>query len=154
LESDKSSRLKLPAIGAKGNRHLFSFRNSLFFRFGFLGLGALILFAIGYFQFGLQPIILRIAGGQFDSAARQVNTCLQQLFRPVEKLAGIAGQWCLEPGFSVDRPENFNHFFKPILVENPQITSVVAGSNLGEGWLLLQYPNGRWLNRITDSSRL
>ncbi len=131
-------------------RRLVSLRSSLFLRFGLLVTAAVALFALGHLQFGVRPVVLNIAESHFDVATARVEGALQDLFSPAENLIGIARKWALSPGFSVDRPEEFNLLFLPVLTQLPQFTSVVAGTTRGEGWLLLQLPEKRWLNRLTD----
>ncbi len=148
--------IKSKSFGLKRDsetKTLISVGQSLFFRFSALALGAIILFGVGYLQFGLRPVVLSIADGQFDIAANRVEDLLQQTFEPIEGLIGVVGEWGVSPGFSVDRPQEFNLLFRPILAQMPQVTSIVAGTTEGEGWLLLQLPDGRWHSRFTDIPR-
>jgi diguanylate cyclase (GGDEF)-like protein/PAS domain S-box-containing protein len=133
-------------------RHLRSFRRSLTTWFGLLVLGAVALFTLGYLQFGVRPVLLLNAESQFNAACSQVEVTLLRTFRPAENLLKIASQWAIAPGFSIDRPERFNELFLPLLSQSPQLTSVVAGTETGEGWMLLELPDGRWRNRFTDLS--
>ncbi len=132
---------------------LRSFRRSLTTRFGLLVLVAVGLLALGYLQFGLRPVILQKADSQFNIACSQVEMTLARTFRPPEILVTIASQWLQTPGISVDQPATFNQLFRPLLQQFPHLTSVVAGSDTGQGWLLLQLPDGRWRNRFTDIPR-
>lgn len=132
---------------------LVSLRQRLFRRFGFLIAGTMVLFALSYFFFGVRPLINHTAEYHFVAATDRVETSLQHLFAPVEDLVRMATLWAHTPGFDVERPEDFNQLFVPILSEIPQISSVVAGTTDGEGWLLLQRSDNSWLNRMTDLSR-
>jgi diguanylate cyclase (GGDEF)-like protein/PAS domain S-box-containing protein len=127
-----------------------SLRRSLFLRFGFLITGAVALFALGYVYFGVRPVVLRIADSHFAVAAEEVEASLNRIFSPAESLIGIASRWAVEPGFAVDRPAEFNFLFRPVMEQMHQITSVVAGTSDGQGWMLLKLPDRLWRNRITD----
>jgi diguanylate cyclase (GGDEF)-like protein/PAS domain S-box-containing protein len=127
-----------------------SLRKSLFFRFGVLVTGAVALFALGYVFLGVRPVVMRIADSHFAVAAEEVEASLNRIFSPAESLIGVASRWAVEPGFAVDRPKEFNRLFRPVLEQMRQITSVVAGTTDGQGWMLLKLPDGRWRNRMTD----
>ncbi len=133
-----------------GRRILISVGQSLFVRFSALALGAIALFALGYVHFGLRPLVHTIAEGEFGLAGNRVEETLRQTFTPVEDLVAVAAQWGASPGFSLDDPHPFNALFIPLLERLPQVTSVVAGTSAGQGWLLLQHPDGYWHNRFTD----
>lgn len=125
-------------------------RKSLFLRFALLVTIAVALFGVGYVQFGLRPVVTQIAESHFSAAAEKVNASLERLFTPVESWIGVARQWAVSTPFDETRPEDFNRLFMPILQETPQLTSVVAGTNDGRGWLLLQRADGAWMNRFTN----
>jgi len=134
-------------------RRLQSFRRSLTTRFGLLILGAVALFALGYLQFGVRPVIQQNAESQFHVACAEVEATLARTLKPPENLLTMASHWGISPGFSIDHPDRFNQLFLPLLQQFRQITSVVAGTDSGEGWLLMQIPDGRWRNRLTDLNR-
>lgn len=144
---------RAPGAEQSPPRRLRSFRRSLTTRFGLLVLGAVALFGLGYLQFGVRPVILLNADSQFDVACSQVETTLARTLKPPENLLAMASQWVTAADMSVDRTERFNHLFLPLLRQFPQLSSVVAGSDAGEGWLLLELPDGRWRNRFTDLGR-
>ncbi|MHB8713537.1 MAG: bifunctional diguanylate cyclase/phosphodiesterase [Trichloromonadaceae bacterium] len=134
-------------------RRLRSFGRSLTTRFGLLMLGAVALFALGYLQFGVHPVILQNAESQFNVACSQVEMTLARTLRPPESLLTMASRWITTYDISIEQPEHFNQLFLPLLQQFPYLTSVVAGTDTGEGWMLMQLPDGRWRNRITDLPR-
>ena len=138
------------ATAADGNMRLGSLRRSLFIRFGNLVIVAVLLFVLGYLQFGVRPVIHENAASQFGEVAQAVNAVLDRTFRPAEDLVRMAASWSRDPGFDLQHPKAFNSLFRPLLESLPQITSVVAGTDDGQGWLLLQRPGGFWTNRLTD----
>lgn len=125
-------------------------RRSLFLRFSLLVAGAMLLFALAYVQFGLRPVVERIAESHFTAAAEKMNASLKALFDPVDTWVGVARQWALSQRFDENRSEDFNRLFMPVLKQLPQFTSVVAGTADGRGWMLLENPDGTWMNRFTD----
>ncbi len=127
-----------------------SLRKSLFLRFALLVTSAMAMFAFGYLQFGIRPVVDRIAESHFRAAAEKVDASLGRLFGPVETWIGVARQWAQAEPFDENRPEEFNRLFRPILKQTPHITSVVAGSGDGRGWMLLELPDGAWMNRFTN----
>ena len=139
-----------PASNIAAPPRLVSLRRSLFLRFGLVGACAVLLFAICYMQFGVRPLALQIADNDFTSATDTVANTLSRIFHPAENLSKISIQWVGPAGLDIDRPEPFNRLMQPILETMPQITSAVAGTTDGQGWLLLQLSDDRWRNRITD----
>lgn len=132
------------------NRQLISLRSALFVRFGLIGVGAVLLFTLAYFFFGFFPLVNRIAASQFDTTIKTAEGSLHESLSLAEQVVRIAVEWGGTTGFEADRPEAFNEHFRPVLKNIPQATSIVAGTTDGFGWLLLQLPEGRWLNRFTD----
>lgn len=110
----------------------------------------MVLFTLGYVQFGFRPVVDRIAESHFSAAAEKVNTSLDQLLSPVESWLGVARQWAISSPFDEGKPEEFNRLFLPILKQTAHITSVVAGADDGRGWMLLELPDGAWMNRFTN----
>lgn len=108
------------------------------------------LFTLGYAQFGLRPVVERIADSQFSAAAEKINASLDRLFDPVDTWLGVARKRALLQRFDENQPEAFNQLFKPVLQQLPQFTSIVAGTSNGLGWMLLEKPDGAWMNRFTD----
>ncbi len=125
-------------------------RRSLFLRFALLVTIAVALFGVGYVKFGLRPMVTQIAESHFSAAAEKVNASLERLFSPVENWIGVARQWAVSSPFDETRPEEFNGLFMPMLQELPQLTSIVAGTDNGRGWMLLQLADGAWMNRFTN----
>ncbi len=125
-------------------------RKSLFLRFAWLTTGALILFALGYLQFGLRPVAERVANSQFVIAAAEVDAALRRDLDPAQTLLVLARSWALSAQFDESDPAQFNRLAKPLLAQSEQFTSVVAGSSDGRGWMLLELPNGAWMNRFTN----
>ncbi|HEY9098507.1 MAG TPA: EAL domain-containing protein [Thiobacillus sp.] len=128
-------------------------RRSLFLRFALLVTGALALFALGYMQFGLRPVVDRIADSHFSAAAEKVGASLDRLFDPVEIWVGVARQWAMSMPPDENKPDEFNRIFQPLLKQSPHFTSVVAGTSDGRGWLLLEKPDGTWMNRFTNIAK-
>ena len=118
-------------------------------RFTLLVASAMALFTLGYVKFGLQPLVERIADSHFSVATEKINASLDNLFVPVNTWVGVARQWALSQQFDENQPEEFNRLFKPVLQQLPQCTSVVAGTSDGRGWMLLEKPDGTWMNRFT-----
>lgn len=132
------------------NHGLGSLRGALFLRFGLLGVGAVLLFTLTYFVFGLFPLVNRIAASHFDTTIEAAEGSIRETLSFAEKTVLIASEWAGPQGFEVDQPEKFNHQFYPVLKAIPQATSIVAGTTEGLGWLLLELPDGRWHNRFTN----
>lgn len=132
------------------NSGLTSLRRALFLRFGLLGVGAVLLFTLVYFFFGLFPLVNRIAASHFDTTIETASGSIRETLSLAENIVRIAGEWAGPQGFSADQPERFNDRFSAVLKAIPQATSIVAGTTEGLGWLLLQQPDGRWHNRFTN----
>lgn len=127
-----------------------SLRNTLFLRFGLLGISAVLLLTLAYVFFGLFPLVNQIAASHFDATIETANASIRESLLSAENIVRIASGWADPDGFEADQPAPFNALFKPVLNTIPQATSVVAGTTDGIGWMLLQYPDGRWHNRFTN----
>ena len=99
--------------------------------------------------FGMLPMADQIARDQFDSAGARVEGGLNALFTPPARLLAVSHGWLAGQAPDLASPQAFNASFKPLLQEFSQLTSVVAGTSTGQGWLLLQQPGGAWRNRMT-----
>jgi len=99
---------------------------------------------------GLWPLADQLAGDQFDLAAVKVEAGLGQVFKPPTQLLKMSRGWLAARAPDLQSPAAFNALFKPVLESFSQLTSVVAGTSTGQGWLLLRQDGGRWRNRMTD----
>jgi len=142
------------------NKRIFSLHRAIFTRVALLVTGTTLLAAALFVLFTLLPVSQRIAEGQFDEAAARTkaaartDAALGALFSPAEDLLRISRQWVDGEAPDIDSPEAFfNRLFQPALETFAHITSVVAGTSTGQGWLLLQLPEGGWRNRLTDLPR-
>ena len=135
------SNVKKPSI---------TLRRSLQIRFGLLVASAVLLMGLGFFLVGLKPMIGRIAENQFAIASAQVEAGLDSVFNPAEQILKMSPGWFNGDSPDLGRPDDFNRLFRPVLDVLPQVTSVVAGTSIGEGWMLLHQPDGSWRNRMTD----
>ncbi len=108
------------------------------------------LVSAGFIVFGVRPLSESIAKSQFTVAASRVEAGLDATFTQAVELLAMSRGWVNGVAPDLDNPQAFNQLFRPVLDALPQVTSVVAGTNNGQGWLLLQRPDGRWRNRMTD----
>ena len=128
-------------------------RQSLFVRVGVLVTGAVLLAGLVFFHFGMEPLVRRSAESQFAQAASEVEAKLDNVFLPAEHILKMSRKWIGNETPPLEDPVIFNRIFKPVLETLPQATSVVAGTSAGEGWMLMQRPEGGWRNRMTDIER-
>lgn len=122
-------------------------------RVGVLVAAIFLMVSASFFGFALLPLADQIASDQFDLTATRVESSLGQVFKPPERLLAMSRGWLAGQAPSLDSPQAFNAIFKPVLRASPEITSVVAGNDQGQGWLLLQLDNDNWRNRMTDVPR-
>ena len=137
----------------KSTRASTPLRQNLLIRVGTLVTGAVLLVGMVFFQFGMDPLVHRIAEAQFAEAAIRVEASLDNAFQPAQHALRMSRQWIGQEPPSPDAPSPFNRLFMPVLKELPQATSIVAGTSAGEGWMLMQRPDGGWRNRMTDVQR-
>ena len=112
-----------------------------------------LLVATGFVVFGLLPMLERIAQSQFNVAAARVEASLNAMFAPAGDLLEMSRGWIAGEAPDLENPAAFNRVFQPVLRSLPQVTSVVAGTSTGQGWLLLEQGGERWRNRMTDVPR-
>jgi diguanylate cyclase (GGDEF)-like protein/PAS domain S-box-containing protein len=120
-----------------------------------IGLVTLTTFIVAacFAVFSLFPMANLIAQDHFDHARVQLESDLNTVFSPAEKLLEMSQLWLGGKAPDLASPDAFNRLFQPVLEASPQITSVVVGTSTGQGWLLLQQTNGSWRNRMTDVPR-
>ena len=127
-----------------------SLRRVIQTRWSLLVVAAALLLGASFILFGLRPISERMAADQFNMATMRVETRLNATFAPAEILLLMARGWLDGKAPDQNSPDEFNRIFMPVLKTLPQVTSVVAGTSTGQAWLLLEQPDGRWRNRMTN----
>ena len=128
-------------------------RRTILLRVTLLVAGTALAVGLGFIGFGLLPMVERIAQSQFNVAAARIEASLDSMFAPANDLLDMSRGWTNGEAPSLDDPAAFNRIFMPVIKSLPQVTSVVAGTTTGQGWLLLQQAGGRWRNRMTDVPR-
>ena len=134
-------------------RSAISLRRTLLLRALLLAFGSSLVVTIGFVALGMVPVLERVAESDFNLAAERVEARLRQTFEPEERQLAISLAWIGGNLPDVDNPARFNEYFMPVLAASPYITSVVAGTSTGQGWMLLQRGDGLWRNRLTDIPR-
>ena len=128
-------------------------RQAILTRVSLLITATVLLVATGFVVFGLLPTIERVAQSQFNVAAARVEASLNAMFAPAGSLLEMSRGWIAGEAPDLENPAAFNRIFQPVLRSLPQLTSVVAGTSTGQGWLLLEQGGERWRNRMTDVPR-
>lgn len=137
----------------ESSRPAVSLRRTVLSRALLLAGGSSLVVTLGFVLLGMFPLLERIAENEFRLASERVEARLRQTFEPEERLLEISLGWVGSAGPDIDQPDDFNHFFKPLLKGSPYITSIVAGTSSGQGWMLLQRDDGSWRNRLSDVVR-
>lgn len=127
-----------------------SLRKTILLRVLLLVGGSSLVVTLGFIALGLLPVLERVAASEFQLATERVEARLRQTFEPYERLLEISAGWFGGRAPDVDDPAQFNRYFMPLLSASPHVTSVVAGTSSGQGWMLLQQADGGWRNRLTD----
>ncbi len=120
---------------------------------GALVSGTTLLVGLVLFQFGMEPLLKRLAESQFTEAAARIKADLDSVFQPTEHLLNMSRRWIYNAPPPPGSADAFNRLFMPVLDTLPQATSIVAGTSEGEGWMVMQRTEGGWRNRITDPAR-
>lgn len=137
--------------GSQKNRHKpHVLRHILFRRFGLLLMVAIALVAGCYAYFGVKPVVNNLAESSFFQTSQLIESSLQRVFHPAQHLVQISSYWLAVPDTTLTDSARLNFFFKPILKKFPQISSIVVGNTAGQGYMLLEMSDNRWLNRVTD----
>jgi diguanylate cyclase (GGDEF)-like protein/PAS domain S-box-containing protein len=142
-----------PITTTTAEKSVVPLRRTILLRVTLLVSGTALAVGTGFVLFGLLPMIDRIARSQFNVAATRVEASLDSMFAPAADLLAMSRGWMDGEAPDLADPAAFNHLFMPVLKSLPQVTSVVAGTSTGQGWLLLEQPDGRWRNRMTDIPR-
>ncbi|GAB4403894.1 MAG: hypothetical protein OHK0048_23150 [Rhodoferax sp.] len=108
--------------------------------------------ALVFVGLGLWPLVDRLAHQQLEAALDRVRNGLTQSFVPPQRMLVVAEGLLDGQAPDLANPEPFNRYFKPLLRAVPIVTSVVAATGDGRGYLLLNLEQG-WRNRISDVQR-
>jgi len=135
------------------DRSVQPLRQLMLRRIGALMAGTAAVVMACFVWFGMLPMADQIAREQFDAAATRVEAGLTALFAPPARLLAMSHDWIGHQAPDLASPQVFNATFRPVLAEFEQLTSVVAGTSTGQGWLLLELGGGTWRNRMTDIPR-
>jgi len=118
-----------------------------------LVLVALAAFIAGLYVFVYVPLTHDLATAQLRVVSEQVEGRLATLVNRVEAIARLNHDWGRQGLFDVGDPVRFNRVYRPLIERGPQLSSVVLAHESGRELLLLQGPDGRWINRLTDPGR-
>ncbi len=132
---------------------VYSLHRTIFTRVALLLTGTTLLAALLFVLFAVFPVAKRIAESQFNEAVQRTDAALSALFSPAEDLLRVSRRWLEGAAPDIDSPAAFNRLFQAIIDSKANVTSVVGGTSTGQGWLLLQRPDGGWLNRLSDLPR-
>ncbi len=147
-------RSRIPLSGmARPQRSLVTLRRAILNRVVVLISASTLTVAAGFMLFGVVPVAEHAAESEFGLAAARVESSLSEVFSPAAAVLAMSHGWIAGKAPPVDSPDIINRLFKPVLAASPSITSVVAGTTSGEGWMLLQRSDGVWQNRLTDIGR-
>lgn len=85
-----------------------------------------------------------------DEAAEKTRGELESFFGSVAAQVRTGRRWAQSGMLDADDPLALNDLFVPILVENPQLSSMMVSESEGTGYLLLRQALDRdeWLNRV------
>jgi diguanylate cyclase (GGDEF)-like protein len=128
-------------------------RQTILLRMALLVTGVLVVVSALLIGLGIRPLMSSAADSLFSGAADRVVSSLQGLKVATTRALSAGQIWWQHQVPNVDDPKPFNAFFMPLLAADPLATSVVAGTENGQGWMLLQLGDGRWRNRLTDVPR-
>ena len=87
---------------------------------GTLVAGAVALVGIVFFEFGMEPLVRRIAESQLTEAASRVKADLDGVFQPTEHALRMGRQWVDGAPPSPGAVEAFNLVFMPVLEALPE----------------------------------
>lgn len=124
-------------------------RSVIFTRLLMLVGSAVLLLALGFAVFGLQPLHDRLAGEEFRRIADGVKHTVEQTVTAPVSLLPPASDWIAELPPALDEPLRIERLFRSLLHQHPNLGSVVFGTEDGRGWALIRMPDGSWRSRIT-----
>ncbi|GHT91172.1 hypothetical protein AGMMS49545_06520 [Betaproteobacteria bacterium] len=127
-----------------------SIRQSLILRAFLIVFAALMLFALGAYQFVLTPSIKEIAHAQVEQVSSQVEVRMQYLLERVELALDTSVQYARAGNLSVNDVFAFNRFFFPVMRNHPEMSTVALAHESGLSLTLAHTADGRWINRLSN----
>ena len=141
------------APGRCGLRGLFQnsgFANSLVLRIAFLMLASLAAFTLAIVLLIGKPTVNRLAEGQLQLAAEQLEARYTRLLDMVESTLRSSHAWSAAARLDHNQLLRFNEFFFPILANHGEINSIIFAHESGYEFFLLLDGKGGWINRISN----
>lgn len=132
----------------------YSIRQALVIRSLLLVILVLAIFSGSVYMLLMGPAIDRLAEAQMGQSAEQLEARVRRLLKSVEITLNTSRSWGEQGEIDHDRLLRFNEFFFAVIGNHPEISSVIFAHESGREILLLQSPDGKWKNRISDPERL
>ena len=132
------------------NNYRLSIRQSLMLRAFLIVLIVLVLFSAGTYQFIFMPSIKGVADAEMGEVSSQVETRVQNLLERLEIALDTSGQYGSMGKYSIHDVHGFNSFFFPIMLNHPDMPTVVMAHESGLSLMLHRLPDGRWMNRLSN----
>ncbi|MGE5385643.1 MAG: response regulator, partial [Betaproteobacteria bacterium] len=127
-----------------------TFGTSLVIRTSSLIFLALAVFALGSYRLIVLPAVHGLAEAQMSMVSQQTDARIHHLLNTVETTLRSSRGWGMNGDLDHDQLQRFNEFFFPIIANHGEISSVNFAHESGREILLLQTPDGKWVNRISD----
>ncbi|MGE5489684.1 MAG: response regulator [Actinomycetota bacterium] len=128
----------------------FSIRQALVIRSLLLVILVLAIFSGSVYMLLMGPAIDRLAEAQMGQSAEQLEARVRRLLKSVEITLNTSRSWGEQGEIDHDQLLRFNEFFFAVIGNHPEISSVIFAHESGREILLLQSPDGKWRNRISD----
>jgi hypothetical protein len=98
----------------------------------------------------VEPYVAKVSRSKLLEVGRHVHGRLVPVFERVEHDLELAQIRAADGWINLEDIDSFNSWFVPYLTHVPVVSSVLLARDDGREFLLLQLPDGTWMNRITD----
>ncbi|MGE0632799.1 MAG: ATP-binding protein [Pseudobdellovibrionaceae bacterium] len=122
-------------------------RQSLFMATFAIALVVLFTFVSTFYFLIYTPFAKKLADTQLQDSSEQVRVHLNALVKRLESLSHSAQDWGSEGLIDLDDVEKFRRLFQTILLNGPDISSVVVADEDGNEILLVRMVGDRWMAR-------
>ncbi|MDR2215259.1 MAG: response regulator [Nevskiaceae bacterium] len=112
----------------------------------------MLVFSLALNFFVFKPFQDAAGAGQMQKASELVENKIGTLVEQVGGLALTARDWGISGSFDVDDVQRFNRVFMPLVTRRLELSTVILADDSGREMLLMQTPNGEWMNRISNTA--
>ncbi|QID19597.1 response regulator [Nitrogeniibacter mangrovi] len=111
-----------------------------------------LVFGAALYTLIIAPTMGELAQNEVKQAAQEVGVRLRRDVHQIEQLLLTAAQWGQAGLLEATDAYAFDRLMRPILENDPRLSTALYARDDGSEIMLLEQPGGRWINRLTAAA--